>query len=97
VPSAGREIVIAVQDGRPFAGEQPAIAQGGKRAAQERVAPAVEQVARDGEMIGTARGDAIELTLQPDHIAGVSQVQVRQMRDQQSVRSSCPGSNRPSA
>jgi hypothetical protein len=33
-------------------------------------------------VVGTARGDAIELAVQPDRIAGISEVQIREMRDE---------------
>src|SRR3954470_18932152 len=52
VPSAGREVVIAMEDGGAVALEKAA---GGKRVEdtrQQRWRPAIEKIAGDGEMIG---------------------------------------------
>lgn len=87
MPAARREVVISVQDGGAVRGEEAARRERAKDGVEEGRVPAIEKIAGDGQVIGTFRGDAIELALQPDHIAVISQVQIRQMRDQQSVKS----------
>ena len=74
--------MIAVEDGRTFGAEKIVGGEHVEDARKKSRSPAVQQVAGDGEMIRPARGDAIELAIQPRRIVRVAQMQVRQVRDQ---------------
>lgn len=82
IPSAGGEIVIAVEHGEAIGGHQAVMIDCVESTRKERPAPAVEQVAREGDVIGIPRNDATQLTVQPDHIAGGPEVKIREMCDQ---------------
>jgi hypothetical protein len=82
VASTRGEIVIAVDDGEPIGVEEPAVGERIECACEQARIPPVEQVTRDREMPGISGDDAIELLLEGDHIIVVSQVEVREMREQ---------------
>jgi hypothetical protein len=80
--SAARgDVVVPVQDCSAFGVKEAVRGERVKHTAEQGRRPTVQQIAGDGEMIRVFGGDAIELAVQPDAIAGVSQVQIREVRD----------------
>jgi hypothetical protein len=80
-PTRG-EIVIAVEYGESIGVEESTLRERIERSREEPRIPPVEQVTRDCEMRGIAGDDAIELLLERDHIVVVSQVEIREVREQ---------------
>ncbi len=79
--------MVAVDDSQPLAVEEAPLAQRVERSCEEPGVPAIQQVPSDGQVPGLAGGDAIELLLERDHIAVITQVQIRQMCEQHALRS----------
>lgn len=80
--AARREIVVSMNDREPRRVEQAALRERIEDFAEQTRVPAIEDIAGDREMVGDARGDAIELAFQPPHIAAVPDVQIGQVREQ---------------
>jgi hypothetical protein len=68
VSSARREIVIAVENGQSLAVHEAAAHECVESDVEKIGIPAVEKVASDRQVRGTAAADAIELSFQPRHI-----------------------------
>ena len=82
VPTARSEVVIAVKHRQPGGVEQPAVREAVDCACEQGRIPTVEEIAGDRKMGRVAGGDVIQLPAQPGHITVVSQVKVREMRDE---------------
>ena len=74
--------MVAMQNSDAVAVEKPSCVECIEYVAQDFRGPAIDQIAGNGQMVGIARSDAIQLALQPGRIARVPDVQVREMRDQ---------------
>jgi hypothetical protein len=80
--TARRKIMVAVQHGQPIRVKQSPIRKGVEHEREQRPVPSVQQIARDRKMDGFSRHDAIELPFQRGHIGSISDVEIRQMRNQ---------------
>ena len=80
--SAGCEVVISVKERQPFVVEKTMRLEAVERLGEKAGIPAVEEVAGDREVGRIATGDVSQLTIEPGHIAGVSQVEIREMGDE---------------
>ena len=60
------QIVVAVDDGDPRRVEEAACGERVEGAFEQRRVPPVEEIAGDGQVIDTFRGDAVELTIELD-------------------------------
>jgi hypothetical protein len=68
--------VVAVDDGDPLGVEEAARGERVEGAFEQRRIPAIEEVAGDEQVIDRLRGDAVELTLELDCIALISQMEI---------------------
>ena len=76
MPSARGEIVVAVDDGQLLSVEELMRVETVEGAFEEPRIPAIEKVAGDDQVIRRPRGDAIELAIELDRIALISQMEV---------------------
>ena len=76
MPAARRQVVVAVDDGDPRGVEEAACAERVEGAFEQRRVPPVEEIAGDDQMIDRLRGDAVELTIELDCIAFISQMKI---------------------
>jgi hypothetical protein len=74
MPAARSEIVIAMDDRGAGGREQRARRHRVERAPQETRVPAIEQIARQDQMVGPAGDDAIELALEGAQIGRIADV-----------------------
>ena len=74
--------MVAVQQCEAIGMEQPAVFKGVEHAREQCSVPPVQQVAGNRQVYGIPRHDAVELAFQRRHIGLISDVKIRQMRDQ---------------